>query len=216
MKLKLIAAAVAAIVMSGPAQAGMPVFYDDRGTFEAALAGSPIFYESFEDLPLANNQASFTTDRFTVTSTDGPGIDITTAASSDGNQSLRLDGGALTVRFDTFDTPVFAFGTDVIDLGDLAVNSFTISFADGTQTVLQDIDTNQNNAVLFAGVISMGNAITSLTVNHETNANGEGIFLDQVTTAVIPEPSTWIMMILGFGLVALRLQRKSRSAVATA
>ncbi len=33
---------------------------------------------------------------------------------------------------------------------------------------------------------------------------------------VVPEPSTWIMMILGFGFVAMRLQRKSRTAIATA
>ncbi len=39
---------------------------------------------------------------------------------------------------------------------------------------------------------------------------------DNITVMAIPEPSTWIMMILGFGLVALRLQRKSRAAIATA
>ncbi len=34
--------------------------------------------------------------------------------------------------------------------------------------------------------------------------------------AAIPEPSTWVMMLLGFGFVAMRLQRKTRMVIATA
>ncbi len=41
--------------------------------------------------------------------------------------------------------------------------------------------------------------------------------IDQIKfLTAVPEPSTWVMMILGFGFVALRLQRKNRKAVATA
>ncbi len=38
----------------------------------------------------------------------------------------------------------------------------------------------------------------------------------RMTIAAVPEPSTWIMMILGFGLVGMQLQRKRRKALAAA
>ncbi len=34
--------------------------------------------------------------------------------------------------------------------------------------------------------------------------------------SAVPEPGTWIMMILGFGFVALRLRRKGKARIATA
>ena len=47
------------------------------------------------------------------------------------------------------------------------------------------------------------------------NAGGVSLAIDQVTSAV-PEPATWAMMILGFGLVGGALRRRRSTALAAA
>ncbi len=55
-----------------------------------------------------------------------------------------------------------------------------------------------------------------LSFSQTNSADNIGIVIDNVKVSLIPEPSTWIMMILGFGLVGLQLQRKRRTAQAIA
>jgi hypothetical protein len=51
---------------------------------------------------------------------------------------------------------------------------------------------------------------TTLTFNNLTGGINEGIFLDAIGVAAVPEPATWAMMLLGFGAIggAIRRQRK--------
>ena len=68
---------------------------------------------------------------------------------------------------------------------------------------------NQNRRVtIFA---NPGQTISSLTFS----ANNVAYEFDNIS-AVVPEPSTWMLMIMGFGLIASQLRRRYREGVATA
>jgi hypothetical protein len=42
----------------------------------------------------------------------------------------------------------------------------------------------------------------------------EGVFLDAVSVAAVPEPATWALMLLGFGGIGLAMRRRRRPALA--
>lgn len=46
--------------------------------------------------------------------------------------------------------------------------------------------------------------------------NGDGFALESVTLAAVPEPTTWAMMILGFGVIGGALRRRKRQTPALA
>jgi hypothetical protein len=52
---------------------------------------------------------------------------------------------------------------------------------------------------------------------HPTGTGGSrwSTWISQVSIAAVPEPSTWMMMLFGFGAIGVSLRRKPRSAVAT-
>lgn len=51
----------------------------------------------------------------------------------------------------------------------------------------------------------------TLTFTNLTGGPNEGIFLDAVSVAAVPEPATWAMMLVGFGAIGFQLRRKRSS-----
>lgn len=49
---------------------------------------------------------------------------------------------------------------------------------------------------------------TTLSFVNTAGAQNEGVFLDAVTVAAVPEPATWAMMLMGFGAIGISLRRR--------
>lgn len=63
------------------------------------------------------------------------------------------------------------------------------------------------------GILKFAGPITSLTFTESNNENWHGI---QVGINAVPEPSTWAMLILGFGAVGGALRERRRASLAIA
>ena len=63
---------------------------------------------------------------------------------------------------------------------------------------------------IFTGYfVGTGDPMT-LLFNDTTGTQNGSIFLDAVTITAVPEPATWAMMILGFGLAGMAVRRRKR------
>lgn len=69
-----------------------------------------------------------------------------------------------------------------------------------------------------AGVLEFTGPISSLTINTTTNEYWHGftVGFDSLATGAVPEPSTWVMMLIGFGAIGFATRRKRKAGVATA
>jgi hypothetical protein len=67
----------------------------------------------------------------------------------------------------------------------------------------------------FSYLVTATGSSTAVSFSGRHVLNG-GWRLDNVSVSVVPEPSTWMMMILGFGLIARRLRQGARGAVSAA
>lgn len=123
---------------------------------------------------------------------------------------LSVENGSLTIGFGAgVQVLSFVFGT--LD----SYNSLTLNFADGTSIpYLGDDICNNLCAAPFGGGKSTGRvtydqgggaAITSAVFSSSQAA----FEIDAIATAV-PEPATWGMMILGFGLIGSQLRSRKR------
>lgn len=66
------------------------------------------------------------------------------------------------------------------------------------------------------GILKFAGPITSLSYVDQSNENWHGIQIGIGSVAAIPEPSTWAMMIAGFGAVGLAMRRRQKLRVSFA
>lgn len=72
--------------------------------------------------------------------------------------------------------------------------------------------TNANLAwQYYSGAFTASATNTTLTFVNTAGGPNEGVFLDAVSVMAVPEPATWAMLILGFGLVGGALRRRSQA-----
>lgn len=127
----------------------------------------------------------------------------------------RVDGGSVTF---TFTNPVDAFGFFVNGLQTDLVPQQTITYVDGAgQTRTVNMPTSTGGGGAFVGFIDFGQLISSVTFD----ATNDILGFDDLRfgrsannpgdpNAVVPEPSTYALMITGLaGLVLSRRKRKS-------
>ena len=127
-------------------------------------------------------------------------------------------GGTLTF---SFANPIQSFGAY---LSGVQTNFFpdSLVFSDGSIQLISLVGTGTSNNVgelAFIGFTDPGQAITSVTIIAGATGLGEDyIGVDdvrfQLTPSAVPEPATWVMMLLGFG--GLGAAMRSRRRVVTA
>lgn len=184
--------------------------YTSEAAFVAA-AGGGLAFESFET-PAAVNPTTVVLNDVTVScsgSTYCPGFF--------GVRQLNATDGRQTVFFATPDSATFtfssaitAFGIDVIDLGTVGGTNFTINYVNGSSVLFSNYS---GGGVLFAGVID---TIPFLSVTFSGSSPNDGIDFDRLQYKfdnAVPEPTTWLMMIAGFGLVGASQRRRASRAV---
>lgn len=218
--MKLLAFAIASASLAAAANAQVAAFAD-RASFLAA-AGT-VRTETFNgvaaDTSLTNATLGFT--GFGVRADDVSGgsgsfnfVDVLPLAGGgitpanydvDGTTllSLSVNTTGISVTF-TFDNPITAVGFDTRRMQNL---SDLVLIGLGGQTVSPPV------LPLFLGYVST-TPFTTMTFTNQAGASvGDGFSVDNLTfssSAAVPEPASWAMMIAGFGLVGTMVRRRRK------
>lgn len=192
-------AIVAAALTMAPAQAAV-IGFDDLG-----MTGDVI----------ANGYAGLEwTNMFVLDPTDAPM----------GGYRNAVNGGT-RAAFAGFDSPATIGGLDSLVLES---GWFTSAFNDGMTVTAQGfngdqlihelsftIDTSRPIQQVFNwSGISRVTFSSAGGIGTSPDMTSTNFALDSLAVAAVPEPTTWAMMLLGFGAVAVSLRQRRRAAVA--
>ena len=216
-----IAMALSAVASSALAASPGVTMYTDRTSFNAAAG--PLVTDSFNDItqdtefdtaPLVRPGYNITVDNPDQLFLDFNFVDVPAYESALTPASYSVDGTALlnmtvgptlTVTFN-FASPITAFGFDTRRMQN-----------DPTYTEVRVAGETLLPPVLpsFLGFVSV-NPFTSFTFAGQANAvAADGFSIDNVSlsatqTGAIPEPSSWALLIAGFGLTGAAMRRRRR------
>lgn len=211
----LIPALIVAAAVAAPAQAAVaPTIIFTNGQYGVpAYITNPVNLQTFEGF--ANGQtppgASFLGNvKVRTGSVPGQYLDVD---NNPNNKYLAIGSGTYTVAFAA--AQVFSFSLGSLD----RYNSLTLKFSDNTSRSytgagivgLSDPGGSSNFFPIIGGRVTFdmrGGAGIVGAVFGSTQAAFE---IDDLVTAA-PEPATWGMMILGFGLAGAQLRSRRRSA----
>ncbi|MES2289973.1 MAG: PEPxxWA-CTERM sorting domain-containing protein [Pseudomonadota bacterium] len=206
---------LAALMAASSANAALIITYDDGA---AALPTGLSIIENFDSY--ANGAAlPGGTGAFAYTSTQ-PNIAARPNFNSTGGFGAVLGTAGSTWTINFAAKNAFSF-----DLGSLdTFNVLTLLYADGTSQILNGAQialgaTADGNQVLASSngrVIYRVTDATPLIVGARFQSTGYSFEFDNLATGnIVPEPSTWAMMVLGFGIVGRAMRRRRKNAIAS-
>jgi hypothetical protein len=194
------AASIAALVVASPAAAAVTL-YNDAAAFQAALASSTL--ETFDSLPLA------------------PALSLDcTNCSIDLGSGRFVDQGLVGIGQRTrikFATPITAWGAVFDETPSGFGKGLFISYrlTDGFTTLTagpqldgysgQFFGFISDDPFVFVGISPGSNPAFS---SERYNLDNMRFGLARVGGVAVPEPATWAMMIMGFGLAGAVLRRR--------
>jgi len=154
-----------------------------------------------QDLRLSNGQGQATVTGRLNRSTQSPNdtYDITSF-------KLALESNA---SFDWIELSLMGAGTVSFSLLDDLGNVFT---SDGTGDFIYDL-TNGQNKFAFQGINGQSIAGLSFTVTGGGVSSVSQIRIGQALAAPVPEPTTWAMALLGFGVIGFTVRRRRRPSL---
>lgn len=202
MKILAPAAALALALSASSALAAPTITYNPGSGTQ--VPGTTII-EDFEGFATG---ASIGSNAFALNTTSG--IGAIPAFGSTGNYGSVLGGGTYSLGFAP--SSVFSFVLGSLD----SYNSLTLYFADTTSLTysgsaivggLPPADGNQS-AAATNGMVSYDVAGGSPIVGALFASSTNSFEFDNLATAPVPEPSTWAMMLLGFGAVGAAVRRR--------
>ena len=135
-----------------------------------------------------------------------------------GNQFLLQNALATNTFSITFSSPQAAFGFYVTDIEVRGNLSLRFLLSDGVTTVDRPVPSqvnalpgdNNTGSVAFWGIVDVDNPFTRITFVRNLNAN-DGFGFDDMTIArpaqVVPEPNTYVLMLLGIAAVLSAIRR---------
>lgn len=138
-----------------------------------------------------------------------------TNLAKEGNQYLDLVGeggaGSISQSFTTVIGQVYNlnFWYSHNLFSGLGSASARLSAGSLSDSITHSGGTNANLAwTYYSGAFTASAASTTLTFVNTTGGVNEGVFLDAVNVTAVPEPATWAMLILGFGLIGAAMRRR--------
>jgi hypothetical protein len=136
---------------------------------------------------------------------------------SNGQARLEASDGAFTVLSFTATNPLLAFSAVEFNLNAATTGTAVINFIDQFNNVFGGTFTIASNGQNFFNAIGTnGEVIRRVTINSQASvADIRQVRVGPATIPAIPEPATWGMMIVGFGMIGLGM-RLSRRRTATA
>lgn len=215
------AAAVLTAALASPSQAAITI-YTSQAAFLAAVNNPGV--DTFENLSITSSTPSpivRTAGAYGYTGT----VSTTSffGAGSTADRWLSTNTATDTITFSSFTGGVRAlgglfFGSDI--QGAFSAGSITLTATDASGTVTQTITGATTSS--FLGFVSTG-PLTSVTVSAVQPAttflwptvNNLTLAGAATPTPGVPEPATWAMMIVGFGLVGAAMRRRATMARVT-
>jgi hypothetical protein len=121
---------------------------------------------------------------------------------------------AATQAFLTFDAPTNSLGFWLTGIQAEFTASIDVELLDGSKETFS-LPVNTAGGVQFWGVVSDIAFTKVLAVQTNNPGVADAFGLDNISYngAVVPEPATWAMMIMGFGLVGFAARRRRATSV---
>jgi len=135
----------------------------------------------------------------------------------EGNQYLDLvgQGGTGSIFQDLVTTAgqaytlTFAYSHNLFTPSSATSASASVSVGSLFDIVMHDTgDTSNLDWHVFSGTFTAGGPTTRLTFTNLTGGVNEGVLLDGVSVAAVPEASTWMMMLVGFAGMGMVMRRR--------
>ncbi len=214
--MKILVGALAGLAVAVTASSASAGYLVGTGNAQnaAAVAGGTVV--DFEGLPFGSS-ASYTVGDLTITGVGGSDllqVSNEYAGDYNGRDSRYIDNNAGNTHQIIFDF-ASAVGAFTFNWGAADV-IWTLEVYSGL-TLIDTVDVAPvfgSNAGDYVGYSAAG--ITKAVMTTTDPGSFDWVFVDNVSTgngAVVPEPGTWALMILGFGAVGATLRRR-RVAVA--
>jgi hypothetical protein len=195
------------IMLTGAA--GAANIYTSEAAFLAA-AGGGLSFESFESpLSVTSTVVNFSGGSFGCSASGYcPGFfGVRTGFASDGVQTVYFATPS-SATF-TFNSPITAFGVDMIGPGTAGATDITINWVNGSSQIYTGI-TGSGYDVWFSGVID---STPFISVTFSGTAADDGIDFDRLRfTGAVPEPETYAMLLAGLGLLGFIGRRRRQQA----
>lgn len=230
-----VSAAIIAVASSSTANAAVAVFAgaDDgaptTGPFPNSAAAAASFTaaasayglvtsDGFETAPVGYN-ASFSLPGVSVALTGQnfgagfSGVSNTTSGNlygfnttSGGANWLGFPNGSATFNFAS---PTNAFGFYLTGVQSVFTSVLTLTQLDGTSATY-NIPINAGGGANYFGIVDTA-TFTSAQINVNSGGDAWGIDDISFTNSAVPEPATWLMMLMGFAAIggAMRRQRQN-------
>ena len=138
--------------------------------------------------------------------------------AKEGNQYLDLvgqaNGGTISQSFATVVGQVYAlnFWYSHNLFAGLPSASARLSAAGLSDSITHSGGNNGDLAwQYYSNSFTATSASTTLLFVNTVGGQNEGVLLDGVSVMAVPEPSTWAMLILGFGLLGTGMRRRSQT-----
>ena len=207
---KVLVAMAASVMLSSAANASLLV----NGSFEL---GSPQpSAGSFATLGAGNSSIT----GWTVSSGSIDWINGYWQAK-DGTHSIDLAGGVpggIEQTFNTVAGTVYSVNywlSGNPDGGDIgkdgvvaAINGSVVDASSSITGIQGSTHANMNYSLKNFTFTASGNS-TTLRFTSDPSESAYGAVIDMVTVAAVPEPTTWAMMLVGFGVVGASMRRRS-------
>jgi Protein of unknown function (DUF642)/PEP-CTERM motif len=141
----------------------------------------------------------------------------------EGNQYLDLvgQGGTGSIYQDLATsiggvyTLTFAYSHNLFTPSSATSASASLAVGSLVDVIMHDTgDTSNLDWRIYSNTFTATDTTTRLTFTNLTGGVNEGVFLDAVSVAAVPEPATWALMLLGFGGIGLAMRRRRRPALA--
>jgi hypothetical protein len=210
---KILVSACAFFVFTGPVQAATAIIVNANNTALPSYTTAQVFQTFDTNRPSGSEFLPNTTivPGTAVESVKNPGANIRVVtkdspalAGMDGDYLYIGNGAAYTLDFSAAPITFFSFVFNSINNR----NHLTFNYADGTVQNFNGLAIlgSPANAPLFGRVsydVGLGSRIESVSFS-----GGEEAFTIDSIASAAPEPSTWALMILGFGLIGAQLRRR--------
>lgn len=190
----------------GVSQGGATPITDATATaFDAA--NPPTFVENFEDA--AATGFSITGGSITSMPAGGGSSVFGFNTTPGGRFLLELFGGSASFAFVN---PISSFG---FNLTGVQLSDLSVAFDDGSAQNISVL--NNGSGVQFFGASGFANPITGFTFNAGNDIVGidDFRFSAAPVSGAVPEPATWAMMLLGFGLAGVAMRSAKRKTKLT-
>ena len=193
-----VAAALASFAITGSANAAISFGFIPGG--DAPIAGDTLLYD-FTDGSLGVLNPGYS-GAIIQDGTNGNGAQNPFSIPG-GNYLSVLEGGNATITFDSLMRSI-SFNWGSVD----AYNTLTIHWSGGDEVVIGNPgggnqQNPSNNGVFWANV-GAGEYISGLSFASDQNS----FEVDDISGSAVPEPATWAMMIMGFGLAGAAIRRR--------